>query len=40
MLKFCGIIGILKIEFFDFSGAERVNMLLTLDDISHSGIAG
>ena len=40
MLKFCGIIGILKFEFFNFSGAEGINILLTLADISHSSIAG
>ena len=26
MLKFCGIIGISKIEFFEFSGAEMVKV--------------
>ena len=40
MLKFCGIIGILQIEFFNFSGAEGINVSQTLADITHSSIAG
>ena len=27
MVKFCGIIGISKIEFFNFSGTERVHVM-------------
>ena len=34
MFKVCGIIGISKIEFFNFSGAERVNDVLNLTKVN------
>ena len=34
MFNVCGIIGISEIEFFNFSGAERVNDVLSLTKVN------